>query len=44
MLLSQRLEGLSYAEIAHRHGVSVSAVEKQIARSVLFLMDWMEGW
>ena len=44
MLLAQRLEGLSYAEIARREGVSVSAVEKQIARAVLFLMDWMEGW
>lgn len=44
MLLAQRLEGLSYAEIARRQGVSVSAVEKQIARAVLFLMDWMEGW
>jgi RNA polymerase sigma factor (sigma-70 family) len=44
MLLAQRLEGLTYAEIAHREGVSVSAVEKQIARAVLFLMTWMEGW
>ena len=44
MLLAQRLEGLSYAEIARREGISVSAVEKQIARAVLFLMDWMEGW
>ncbi len=44
MLLAQRLEGLTYAQIAAREGVSVSAVEKQIARSVLFLMDWMEGW
>lgn len=44
MLLAQRLEGLSYAEIAAREGISVSAVEKQIARAVLFLMDWMEGW
>jgi RNA polymerase sigma factor (sigma-70 family) len=44
MLLAQRLEGLSYAEIARREGISVSAVEKQIARAVLFLVDWMEGW
>ncbi|MGE5501699.1 MAG: RNA polymerase sigma factor [Ignavibacteriales bacterium] len=44
MLLAQRLEGLSYAQIAAREGISVSAVEKQIARAVLFLMDWMEGW
>ena len=44
MLLAQRLDGLTYAEIARREGISVSAVEKQIARAVLFLMDWMEGW
>ena len=44
MLLAQRLEGLSYAEIARREGITVSAVEKQIARAILFLMDWMEGW
>ena len=44
MLLAQRLEGLTYAQIAAREGISVSAVEKQIARAVLFLMEWMEGW
>jgi len=44
MLLAQRLEGMTYAQIAAREGISVSAVEKQIARAVLFLTDWMEGW
>ena len=44
VLLAQRLDGLSYKEIAVREGVSLSAVEKQIARSVAFLTDWMQGW
>lgn len=44
IVLAQRLDGLSYAEIAKRHGLSISAVEKRLARGMLFLQDWMEGW
>ncbi len=44
IVLAQRLDGLSYAEIAKRQGLSISAVEKRLARGVLFLQDWMEGW
>lgn len=43
MLLAQKLGGLTMAELARRHGVSVSAVEKRIARGIVFLMKWMEG-
>lgn len=43
MLLAQKLEGLTMAELARRHGVSVSAVEKRVARGILFLMKWMQG-
>lgn len=43
MLLAQKLEGLTMADLARRHGVSVSAVEKRVARGVLTLMKWMEG-
>jgi RNA polymerase sigma factor (sigma-70 family) len=35
----QRLDGLSYAEIAQRLGVSVSAVEKHIASALAILAD-----
>lgn len=44
MLMGQRLDGRALAAIAREHGVSVSAVEKRIARGLLFLMRWMEGW
>jgi RNA polymerase sigma factor (sigma-70 family) len=44
MLRAQRIEGVSVAEIARRHGVSVSAVEKRLAKGILVLMRWMDGW
>ncbi len=43
-LLSQRLEGLTYPAIARREGISVSAAEKRVARGLVFLVAWMEGW
>lgn len=44
MLVAQRLDGRSLADIARAHGVSASAVEKRIARGLLFLMRWTEDW
>ncbi|MBO9711628.1 RNA polymerase sigma factor [Sphingomonas sp.] len=44
ILLKRRLDGMSYAEIAASEGMSVAAVEKQVARATLQLMQWMEGW
>lgn len=44
VFLAHRLEGLSYQEIARLHGLSVSAVEKHIAKATLQLTSWMEGW
>lgn len=43
IVLAQRLDGLSYAQIAEQQGLSISAVEKRLARGMLFLQDWMEG-
>jgi RNA polymerase sigma factor (sigma-70 family) len=43
-LIAQRLEGLTYAEIAKCEGVPISTVEKQVARAVLFLVRWMDDW
>lgn len=44
ILLARRLDGLSFKEIARSEGLSVSAVEKQVARATLTLMKWMDGW
>lgn len=42
ILLARRLEDVSVAEIARREGMSVAAVEKQIARATMRLMKWMD--
>jgi DNA-directed RNA polymerase specialized sigma24 family protein len=39
-----RLNNLKYHEIASQLGISQSAVEKHIAKAVLFLTEWTEGW
>lgn len=44
VLMAQRLDGLSYAQIAEQFGISQSAVEKRLARGMRFLQEWMEGW
>lgn len=44
MLKAQRLDGDRLSTIAERHGMSVSAVEKRIAKGIVFLVEWMEGW
>jgi RNA polymerase sigma-70 factor (ECF subfamily) len=43
-LLMQRLDGMTFAQIAEREGVSVAAVEKRVARAVMFLTRWTDGW
>jgi len=44
IFLMHRLNNLKYHEIASRLGISQSAVEKHIAKAVLFLTEWTEGW
>jgi len=44
ILLRRRLDGHPYAEIAAAEGMSVAAVEKQVARATLQLMQWMAEW
>lgn len=44
ILLRRRLDNLSFAEIAELEGMSVAAVEKQVARATLQLLKWMEQW
>lgn len=42
--LAHRLDGMTYPEIAQHHGMSVSAVEKHMAKATMAVMQWMEGW
>lgn len=41
VFLLNRTEGLSYLQIASQLGISLSMVEKHIARAAFFLRDWM---
>jgi RNA polymerase sigma factor (sigma-70 family) len=44
IFLMHRLDGMNYREIAVHFGISQSAVEKQIAKAVLFLSGWTRDW
>jgi len=44
MLRARRVDGMTIAQIARQDGCSVSTVEKRLAKALLFLTDWMEGW
>ena len=44
IFLAHRFHGLSYQEIARKHDLSISAVEKHIARATLAVTRGMEGW
>jgi len=44
IFLAYRLDGLSYKEIARRNDLSISTVEKHIARAMVQLTRGMEGW
>lgn len=41
-LLTHRLDGLTFAKIAERENLSVAAVEKRVARAVMFLAQWTD--
>lgn len=44
IFLAHRIDGLTYQEIAQNHGLSISTVEKHVAKATLQLTSWMEGW
>ncbi|HEX2013526.1 MAG TPA: sigma-70 family RNA polymerase sigma factor [Roseateles sp.] len=41
-LLAQRLDGLPFPQVAEKEGLSVAAVEKRVARALVFLTQWMD--
>ena len=44
MFMSHRLDGMTYREIADQYGLSISTVEKHIAKATMQLITGMEGW
>ena len=44
IFLANRIDGMSYQEIAQRHQLSISTVEKHIAKATMQVTGWMEGW
>lgn len=44
MLLSHRIDGLTYDEIGQREGMNPKAVQKRVLRATLFLLKWMDEW
>jgi RNA polymerase sigma factor (sigma-70 family) len=44
IFLAHRIDGLTYQEIARQHRLSISSVEKHVAKATLIITSWMEGW
>jgi RNA polymerase sigma-70 factor (ECF subfamily) len=44
VFVMHRLQGMKLREIAISLGITQSAVEKHVAKAVLFLTEWMDGW
>ncbi len=44
IFLAHRVDGMSYEEIARHHRLSISSVEKHIAKAMLQVTSGMEGW
>ncbi|MEO6280896.1 sigma-70 family RNA polymerase sigma factor [Roseateles sp.] len=44
IFLAHRVDGMTYQEIARQHCLTVSTVEKHIARATVHITNGMEGW
>ena len=44
VFVMHKVEGMKLREIATALGITQSAVEKHVAKAVLFLTEWTEGW
>jgi RNA polymerase sigma-70 factor (ECF subfamily) len=43
-LIAKRVDGLTYPQIANVEGLAVATIEKRVARALVFLTKWMDGW
>lgn len=43
IFILNRIEGYSFSQIAAQLGITVSAVEKNAAKAILFLTNWMDA-
>lgn len=44
IFLAHCIDGMSYQEIADQHNMSVSVVARHVAKALLLITTWMEGW
>ena len=44
VFVMHKVQGMKLREIAHALGITQSAVEKHVAKAVLFLTEWSKGW
>ena len=44
VFVMHKVEGMKLREIAASLGITQSAVEKHVAKAVLFLTEWTQGW
>jgi RNA polymerase sigma factor (sigma-70 family) len=44
IFVMHKVEGMKLREIAAQLGITQSAVEKHVAKAVLFLTEWTDGW
>ena len=44
IFLAHRVEGLTYQEIGRIQGITTSSVERHVAKALLLITGWMEGW
>lgn len=42
IVMGQKIHGLSLVEIAKQEGLTVGAIEKRLAKGMIFLMAWMD--
>jgi len=44
IFLAHRIDGKTYQQIALEHQLAISTVEQHVAKAMLQLTAWMEGW